>query len=390
LARGLPFALCSRWIFLRLAWGCLVSVLLCGCTGDRQQATSNKSNHSESDSTQVNSSEIGYRKIFSSGLPQNVITSRMNLNFDQFWKKDLPDDKLVHFRSAGLKIYQPANSEVGERFTGFFNPNVGFSLVVVTNPFSMKETTRQLVENEIRADGARILFSRNLEFDDQTGVFYATRIRLTEQEAGKYILAFGDDSYCRILTATMKVEAEEQVGEELLRSLLGVQVASEPRLPPGEDVDFTMQSNRLKMTAGFVNKLVYTLDGNFPEQTLKFPIFQAGRPVIGFSTDDPDERRAFAHTSILPLTAFSVSGVSTENEITIDGLPGFEFIALGKDEVSQEPLVIYSVTLFDTDDVYIMHGWVSTDSSENYVSDFRSLAKSFKRKPEAKATQQSE
>jgi hypothetical protein len=95
---------------------------------------------------------------------------------------------------------------------------------------------------------------------------------------------------------------------------------------------------------------------------------------------DVADRQKLATQMISPISLFQVELLSSEKEVTIDGLNGYEFVAIARDVSVDVPLVMYSVVLFDVDCGYVMHGWFNSEGEENYVSDFRELAESFKRK----------
>ncbi len=319
----------------------------------------------------------GFLAIFEDGLPQSTISNRMDIYFERF-HNTVDKSELVHFGSAGLMIYPPAGFVKSDRFNGFEDPETGSNIMIITNPFSMEGETKTIIDQAAKAKNSGVLFTRNIMNDDKQGIFYATREKFgSEREIAKYTMAFGDDEFSWVVTGAFRPEEEQKCGEEFLKSVLNARISNQPRLPAGEDVEFTIQPNRLELTDGFVDKLVFTLGGDFPVDTTKQPVFQASKlPLKWFSLG----KEGAARSLMQPSPLFEIQAVSSKHEVLIDDLEGFEFVGIGRDTTNNEPLQMYSVTLFTDEVTYIMNGWVSSDNSESYISDFRALAKSFKRK----------
>ncbi|MEM9411145.1 MAG: hypothetical protein AAGA30_08535 [Planctomycetota bacterium] len=369
--------------FITTQW-CLCVFLLfsAGCfTGDDNSAEDASSVEQNKESTEEDLG-TGFLPVFDNEYPQNSISNRMEKNYSRI-HGTLSDDQLTNFGSAGLDIYQPKGMDRPEKFTGWVHPEKGVSFLVLTNPFSMRRTTSQIVSDSIRNGNTSIIFTKEMEVSGQEGVFYLTKEPFGGKTITKYILSFGNDDFSWILTSTFAPEYEAEFGEELLKMMFNVKVSEELRLPPGEDVNFTIQPNRLTITDGFIDKMVFTKSGVFPTETVTEPIFQAGRGIINFDVKD---KEGFARALISPTPAFVVSIISSTNPVTIDGLDGFEYVSIGEDTVSGEPLRMFSTILFDGADGYVMHGWVSSDTDQNYIGDFRDLAKSFRRKSKINET----
>ncbi len=320
----------------------------------------------------------GYFPVFDSDYGQNTISNRMQKNFTNFYNTE-DESEFLHLKSAGLKIYQPENLPVTEKFTGFLSTEAGASVIVLTSPFSMEKTISQIVADSISGGRTGILYRREIEIDGRQGVFYLVRETLAGGYVTKCITAFGNDEFSWIVTGTFNAELEADFGEEILKTLLNIKVAEEERLPPGEDVDFTIESNgRLVITDGFVDKVVFTLTGKFPgEITNKEPVFQVGKSLVKF---DVENRKQVASRLISPTPAFRIDLVSSEREMKVNGLDGFEFVSIGTDISTDEQLVIYSAILFSEETGYVIHGWASSANETSYVSDFRALTESFKLK----------
>lgn len=379
----------------------LVLVLFFGfaaCVGCREDETPNAASAadsptdmaddttSEADSqAKADESRQRFQSVFDEGLPQNLISNRSEMNVSRL-RNSAEDATFVPFPSAGLELILPDGFEKSTRFSGAQQPGGDSTLLILTNPFSLERNTESILESAFKAGSSEMLFKKPMRHEDRNAIFYVSREQVGQKSIGKYILAFGDDSFSWIVTAVFRAELEETVGEQLLRSVLNAKISELPRLPPGEDVDFRLTPNRLKVTDGFVDKLVFALDGKFPMHG-KMPVFQAIKSPI---PDVDDDQETIARKLIRPAVNFELKLISSDRKLTIDGLDGYEFVSLGRDMLSNEPLQIYSVLLFSHDGIYKLHGWCSTNNLESYVTDFRNLAESFqlKERPPGEADQE--
>ena len=351
-----------------------------GCFGEEQDvAPVIEKNPTSQDSNKTTDSEEGYLQVLGEKYPQNVISNRMQKNFARFSNQS--DKSRMHlFPSAGIEVYKPDNLEPADRFTGFICSEDGgnaATLVVSTNPFPMENYASEIVSDAIRSEKVKILFNKDLEIDGRRGEFYFTTEPLLNFQLAKYTLVFGNEEFCWIITCSFNANQEEKYAEDLLTAILNLKVSDQPRLPPGNDVDFKMVPDQLVLTDGFVDKLVYTRTGVFPADDPKEPVFQAAKTVVGF---EKSNRKQLAERLISPSPLFAIDFISSRNEVETDGLKGYEFVAVGEDMIAKEPIWLYTVILFEGDFAYLFHGWVSSDVTDNYIKEFRTLAQSFKRR----------
>jgi len=76
-----------------------------------------------------------------------------------------------------------------------------------------------------------------------------------------------------------------------------------------------------------------------------------------------------------------ISSVTSNNKITIDRLDGYEIVADAEDADSGTPLTVYQVILYDDGSYILMQGLVGTNLADEYLPEFKRLARSLKRKP---------
>jgi hypothetical protein len=86
------------------------------------------------------------------------------------------------------------------------------------------------------------------------------------------------------------------------------------------------------------------------------------------------ERRLYQTALVRKLT------VKSAGAITIDGIDGYELLAEGEDTKSGTPLLVYQVILFNKNSYILMQGLVEAKLGDEYLPEFKAMARSFKRK----------
>ena len=219
--------------------------------------------------------------------------------------------------------------------------------------------TRDIVREEmnIRFNKARVLFMTGMKIGKMDAELYVGQEspeRLRGGKLGEFTLIFGDGSFSWVVKATFDADMENELGLITLQSILNTRLSDGPRLPAGADVDFVITPGRLSIVDGFIDRMVFALEGEFPSHS-QLPIFMVGRSLIDVSEAD---RRLTARRMANPPGLYQLRRISSFKEIEIDGLTGFETLAVGLDQATNQPLQFYSVSLFDGPRHYLMNGWV--------------------------------
>jgi hypothetical protein len=115
------------------------------------------------------------------------------------------------------------------------------------------------------------------------------------------------------------------------------------------------------------------------------PIFIVA-PSLGFHPIG--DKHSFAMKRLHEMPGITQVSVKEDTAIRIDGLSGFESIAEAMaGAVTQQgktlaglKMTLYQVTLFDGDSYVLINGMVGTDRAPQYLPEFKSLARSLKKK----------
>ena len=92
------------------------------------------------------------------------------------------------------------------------------------------------------------------------------------------------------------------------------------------------------------------------------------------------DRAKFALQQILPSPDITIEHIFIDREISVDGLPGREMMALADDIATNTPILLYAAVLFDEDSYVTLHGWAGQFEDEDWGAEFKAITQSFKRK----------
>lgn len=135
-------------------------------------------------------------------------------------------------------------------------------------------------------------------------------------------------------------------------------------------------SSKLKLTRVINNILMYTKDGTIPTKSPEDPLFIV---ASSFSQVAISDQKEFATRRLSQTTSVKINSVTSTDGIAIDDLDGYEIVADAQDSSSGAPTTVYQVMLFDHNSYILIQGIVGTNLRDQYLSEFKSMARSFKK-----------
>lgn len=91
------------------------------------------------------------------------------------------------------------------------------------------------------------------------------------------------------------------------------------------------------------------------------------------------DKRQFAVQRLFQTAHTTIRSVGSNNEITVDGLDGYEILADAEDADSGTPLKVYQVILDDDRSYILMQGLVGANVADEYLPEFETMARSLSR-----------
>jgi hypothetical protein len=281
----------------------------------------------------------------------------------------------VSFPTAGVKLIQPDGFAVAESFDGFQQPNTQSSVLTMMIPGPFAETTKGFTAAGLKTRGMTLRSKENISIEGQTGLLINLVQTVNNTEFSKWIVVFGNQQETKMVTATFPTANTAKLSAPLKSVVLTAKNdLTSPQL--GANVGFTIAAaNKLKITRGMGKTLMYTKDGVVPVKSRLDPLFLVAPSLSQVTIVD---RQKFATDRLAKTGSIKIDAVTTTNPITIDGLDGYEIIADAQDAAGTA-LTLYQVMLFEDKSYLLIQGIVGTKIRDEYLPEFKAMARSFKK-----------
>ena len=281
---------------------------------------------------------------------------------------------------AGTKVslIPPADFVASDRFAGYQHEESNSSILVTEIPAPIEQLRPGLTDSEkLQERGMVLLDSEMVSVNGQEALLLNIEQSAYGTDFKKWILLIGNETESTIVTATFLADLEAEYSEPLKESLLTVEWDISAT-STSDNLTFELsETEDLKLAQKIGTALAYTKDGVFPAVSTEEPIFIVAPSV----SPQYSAVATLAQNRLLQTENLEEIEINKEKEITIDNLAGYEIVAVGKDVKSGETITLYQVVLVDSDSYYyLMQGQVHASLDEQYLSQFRELARSFNRK----------
>jgi hypothetical protein len=194
---------------------------------------------------------------------------------------------------------------------------------------------------------------------------------------------FGDENESTYISGVYYQDLPPIVGASLRASILSAQRDDSQAPKPGDRQSFTLpESATLKLVDESWKYYAFTEDGAVPTKSVESPILSAGNfPRVM----KPDlDRKEFAEDMLRSERGLEKFEITKSEEITIDGLSGYELFANAVHAKSQKPISLYYVVLFQPSEYIMMAGYCGANVRKEYQPEFEAIAHGLKLKVKSK------
>lgn len=283
------------------------------------------------------------------------------------------------FPAVGVKLQTPAGMVRAETWTGFAAERLRASVMLVKLAGPYAEVSSGFTAEDLAPRGMKLVSKAERKVEGLSGVLVYFTMAAGGTQWDKWALVFGDPTRTYMITGTFPSELRSRLTEPVKASLLSTRLEAEGA--PGDELTFSLvASPKLKSTPVISGALTYTRDGSLPAKSPDAPFFIAAPSLV---KSPVPARREFSEQRLRATEQTRITSVVSHEPIAIDDLDGFETLAEATDAKSGRSIVLYQVMLFDTDRYYLLQGVVGTDLREEYLPEFKALARSFRRKSRA-------
>jgi hypothetical protein len=278
-----------------------------------------------------------------------------------------------------ISLIKPEGFSLSRAFAGFEQKETASSIVVLEMSAPYREAIKGFSDaQKMSQQGMKLLLQKEVVVDGQAARLYQLRQTAQGTAFVKWVVVFGDDTHIVMINAMCPETHKGTLADPLRQAALSVKYDRDQAPDPDEGLPFTLtHQGKLKRAGRITRTLMYTLSGEIPIPSPESPLFAVAKSISSvFSTADA---KTLAEQRLHQMATVSHISIQTSTPITIDGLQGYEIEATANHLQSGVPLAVYQVMLFDGGTYILMQGKVGTSGREEFLPEFKALAKSLRR-----------
>ncbi len=248
--------------------------------------------------------------------------------------------------------------------------------MVLDIPGPYSETSKGITKENMLSKGVEVKKIENLTINSLPAIFVTGTQNAYGNIYTKYIFVFGTDNETIIINGVYP-ENLKKVGNEIKESILTVFYEADKKINPFESLDYTIDVSETKLKFGksMSNSLIFSVDGQVPTTSSDKTNLIVAKSFSQITTED---KKLFC-INRLKQTPIEITNIEYTNEITIDGVSGYEIYTKAKSKKTGETENIYQVILFSDKLYYILFG-TTNDETDKSIEEIKKAVKTFKRK----------
>jgi hypothetical protein len=296
------------------------------------------------------------------------------------WGQKKIENKLTdnhkNIKGTKVSVIPPKGFTDGLNFLGLQQTESGSSIMILDIPGPYAETSKGITKDNMLSKGVEMNEIETLTINGLPAIF-ATGIQNAYGNIySKFILVFGTDNETIMINGVYPNNLKK-VGDEIKQSMLTVFYEPDKKINPFEALDYSIDISETKLKFGksMSGALIFSVDGQVPTASSDKTNLIVAKSFSQISTED---KKLFC-INRLKQTPIEVKNIVYINEITIDGISGYEIYAKGKNKKSSETENIYQVILFSDKLYYILFG-TTNDETYKSIEDIKKAVETFRRK----------
>ncbi len=283
-----------------------------------------------------------------------------------------------HISIAGTKIslIPPQGFTKASDFLGFQQEPSGSSIMLLDIPGPFSETSKGFSKENFLSQGVQVQKIENLTINGLPAILVTGEQNAYGNEYIKFVLSFGTEKETIMINGAYPKNLKE-IGKEIKSAILTTYYEPDKVINPFETVDYMINADEygLKYAKSMSLSLLFTVDGLMPSQSDDKTTFLVAK---SFSKVPIVDTELFSINRLKKMP-FEIENIESTKEISIDGISGYEIIALTIEKKTAEKGKVYQVILFSDSLYYIMLGTTNREFEKN-IEKFKSIAHSFERK----------
>ncbi|MDD2983293.1 MAG: hypothetical protein PHQ74_07890 [Crocinitomicaceae bacterium] len=280
-----------------------------------------------------------------------------------------------NIKGTKVSLIPPNGFTDGLNFLGLQQVESGSSILILDIPGPYSEISKGITKENMLLKGVEVKKIEKLIMNGLPAIFVTGKQNAHENRYTKYILVFGTDNETIMINSVFP-ENLKKIGSEIKKSILTVFYEADKKINPFETLDYTIDvsESKLKFGKSMSNALIFSVDGHVPTASSDKTNLIVTK---SFSQITAEDKKLFCMNR-LKQTPIEIVQIEYTNEITIDGISGYEIYAKGKSKNSDETENIYQVILFSDKLYYLFFGTTNDETNES-VEEIKKAVKTFKR-----------
>lgn len=276
-----------------------------------------------------------------------------------------------------VTLEPPAGFVQETRFPGFGHAESGASIMVTEIPGPIAQVRAGMTKTGLAGRGMALVESEELKVGGEE----AQLVRVTQSAAGvsyeKWLLLFGNARESVVVVATYKEQDASSKREPMKRAVLSARRDENTTSDRLEGLPFRIdETDTLKIANRVSNLLLLTERGIAGAVDTDSPLL-----VVGASINDVDlsDLAAFADRRLRQIEQVSDVAHVEGTAMEVGGLPAYELTASAADKSTGKPLRVYQLVVAHGSTYFLAQGMVGVKRAEQFVPEFRAVARSLRR-----------
>lgn len=285
-------------------------------------------------------------------------------------------DAYQNIKGTKVSLVPPDGFNGASNFQGFQQNESGATIMLLDIPGPYAMVSKGVTKETMLSKGVEVSSIENLTINGLPALFLTGTQNAYGNVYTKYILVFGSDFETIMINGAVPQNLQ-QIAQNVKKSILTVYYEAGKKVDPLDAIDFKLDvsKTKLKFAKSVSGSLIYTVDGELPTKSTDKTDLIAGK---SFSKVNAQDKKLLAMNRIkqMPL---NVENIEFTNEITIDGISGYEISASGINKETGKQESIYQVMLF-SDNLYYMLLGTTNDVTPKSINEIKTAIRTFKRK----------
>jgi len=281
-----------------------------------------------------------------------------------------------NIKGTKISLISPKGFASAQNFLGLQQRESGSSIMITEIPVSFSEIAKSMTKENLLSRGVGIVESKSLTINGLPAVLICGTQNVYSNAFTKYILVFGTEGETVVINGVFP-ENMKEIGVQVKESILSALYDEKETIDPFETIDYSLDASKagLKLSKSISNFLIFTIDGVVPTKSIDKTSLMVSK---SFSEITIEDKKLFVINRLKQLCTEDTS-VKYINEISIDGINGFEVFAETKNEKTSNPEYVYQVILF-SDNLYYIIIASTPDNTSGRVEQLKEAIKTFRRK----------